>query len=92
MAITRTILLALWVTLYWNAYGQTTSNIQQPTSINADVAAPAASAMLDVKSTDKGMLVPRLTSAQRTAITLGVAGLLVLTTTSIRPWPGLFRQ
>jgi hypothetical protein len=48
--------------------------------------------MLDVKSTDKGMLVPRLTSAQRTAITLGVAGLLVLTTTSIRPWPGLFRQ
>ncbi|MBK7172754.1 MAG: hypothetical protein IPH84_05885 [Bacteroidales bacterium] len=35
------------------------------------------SAMLDVKSTNKGMLVPRMTSAQRTAIAGPATGLLV---------------
>ncbi|MEK7257669.1 MAG: hypothetical protein AAB316_23130, partial [Bacteroidota bacterium] len=53
------------------------SNIQQPTSVNADGAAPAASAMLDVQATDKGMLVPRMTEAQRLAIPSPANGLLV---------------
>ncbi|MFH2095150.1 MAG: hypothetical protein ABIJ16_05570 [Bacteroidota bacterium] len=39
------------------------------------------SAMLDVKSTSKGFLAPRLTSVQRTAIISPVAGLLVYDTT-----------
>ncbi|MEK7255261.1 MAG: hypothetical protein AAB316_10985, partial [Bacteroidota bacterium] len=56
------------------------SNIQQSVSINADGAAPDASAVFDVKATDKGMLVPRLTSAQRTAIAAPATGLLVFDT------------
>lgn len=41
---------------------------------------PAASAQLDVTSTTKGMLVPRMTAAQRIAITSPVQGLLVYQT------------
>ncbi|MBU0765522.1 MAG: tail fiber domain-containing protein [Bacteroidetes bacterium] len=40
------------------------------------------SAMLDVKSITKGMLVPRLSTAQRTAISSPAAGLLVFDTTA----------
>ena len=39
-----------------------------------------SSAMLDVKSTDKGMLIPRLSTAQRTAISSPVEGLFVYDT------------
>ncbi|MCB0518445.1 MAG: tail fiber domain-containing protein [Lewinellaceae bacterium] len=53
------------------------SNIQQPLSVNSDGASPAASAILDVQATDKGMLVPRMTTAQRTAIASPATGLLV---------------
>lgn len=35
--------------------------------INCPTGVPDASAVLDIQSTDKGMLVPRMTSAQRTA-------------------------
>ena len=45
------------------------SNINQTLSVNSSGAAPDASAQLDVQATDKGMLVPRMTTAQRTAIT-----------------------
>jgi len=41
---------------------------------------PASSAMLDVKSTDKGMLIPRMTTAQRNAITSPAEGLFVYDT------------
>ena|GEM_PF-1307207 len=50
---------------------------QAQVSINADDSAPAPSAMLDVKSTDKGILIPRMTTAQRTAISNPATGLLV---------------
>jgi uncharacterized protein (TIGR02145 family) len=43
---------------------------------------PDASSMLDVSSTSKGMLVPRMTSAQRSAISSPVTGLLVYQTDS----------
>jgi trimeric autotransporter adhesin len=46
-------------------------------SINNDNAAPHASAMLDVKSTNKGMLVPRMTTAQRNNIAAPATGLFV---------------
>ena len=59
---------------------QVTNNLQLPTSINSTGAAPATSAMLDVSATDKGMLVPRMTSAQRTAIASPASGLLVFDT------------
>jgi hypothetical protein len=49
----------------------------QGVGINADGSAPDNSAMLDVKSTDKGMLIPRMTSAQRNSINNPAAGLMV---------------
>ncbi len=52
----------------------------QAVSINTDSSNPDPSAILDVKSTDKGMLVPRMTTAQRTAIATPATGLLVFDT------------
>ena len=49
-------------------------------AVNTDGSAPHASAMLDVKSTLKGALVPRMTSAQRTGILSPATGLLVYQT------------
>ena len=48
--------------------------------INNDGTAAASCAMLDVKSTSGGMLVPRMTEAQRTAIGSPATGLLVFQT------------
>lgn len=41
---------------------------------------PAASALLELQASDKGMLVPRMTSIQRTAIAAPATGLLVFDT------------
>ena len=49
--------------------------------VNSTGAVPASSAMLDVSSTTKGFLPPRMTTAQRTAIASPVAGLIVFDTT-----------
>ena len=49
-------------------------------SINTDGTPPESSAMLDVKSNTKGMLVPRMTFAQRNAISSPATGLLVFCT------------
>jgi hypothetical protein len=52
----------------------------QNVAINGTGAAPNASAMLDVASTTSGMLVPRMTTAQRTAIATPATGLYVYDT------------
>jgi hypothetical protein len=44
---------------------------------------PAASAILDITSTTKGFLPPRMTSAQRTAISSPATGLIVYQTDSV---------
>jgi hypothetical protein len=49
-------------------------------AINTDGSNPDPSAMLDIKSTAKGMLVPRMTSFERLAIPAPVVGLLVYQT------------
>lgn len=49
----------------------------QSFAINTDGSTAHASAMLDVKSTDKGLLIPRMTTAQRTAIGSPATGLQV---------------
>src|SRR4051812_47818946 len=54
----------------------------QNVAINATGAAPAASAMLDVSSTTMGSLIPRMTSAQRTAIAAPATGLEVYDTST----------
>ncbi|MEM6699567.1 MAG: right-handed parallel beta-helix repeat-containing protein, partial [Bacteroidota bacterium] len=45
--------------------------------INSDGSAPDPSAMLDVQSTSKGFLTPRMTEAQRDAIATPATGLLI---------------
>ncbi|MEL6988667.1 MAG: hypothetical protein AAGK97_12660, partial [Bacteroidota bacterium] len=49
----------------------------QSVGINLDGSNPAPSALLDLKSDDKGLLIPRLTSQQRSNISNPATGLLV---------------
>ncbi|MBE0640254.1 MAG: DUF1566 domain-containing protein [Bacteroidales bacterium] len=53
------------------------SYAQTGVAINTTGNDPDTSAMLDVSSTTKGLLIPRMTEAQRTAIALPAKGLLV---------------
>jgi hypothetical protein len=52
----------------------------QGLAVNTTAAAADASAMLDIASATKGMLAPRMTQAQRTAISSPATGLLVYQT------------
>ena len=52
----------------------------QNVGINSDGSTPDASAMLDIKSTSKGLLIPRMTLAQRNSISSPASGLLIYQT------------
>ena len=52
----------------------------QSVAINNDGSAAATSAMLDIKSTSKGLLIPRMTMAQRNAVASPANGLLIYQT------------
>ena len=54
----------------------------QGVSVSATPAAPDASAILDVNSTAKGFLPPRMTTVQRDAITTPATGLVIYNTTT----------
>lgn len=58
----------------------------QNVAINTDGSNADASSILDVKSTTKGMLIPRMTTAQRTAIATPALGLLVFDTDTKTIW------
>lgn len=58
----------------------------QNVAINATGAVPAASAMLDISSTSMGLLIPRMTTAQRTAIAAPSTGLQVYDTSTGSFW------
>jgi hypothetical protein len=49
-------------------------------AITSDGSAPNSASMLDVKSTSKGVLIPRMTFVQRNAITAPIEGLMVYCT------------
>ncbi len=54
------------------------NNFQLPLSINSDGSAPDGSAILDINSTDKGILIPRLLNTA--AISSPVEGLMIYQT------------
>ena len=54
--------------------------------INTDNGDPDASAMLDIKSTDKGVLIPRMTTTQRDNISSPAKGLLIYDNTTNSFW------
>ncbi|MCS7005769.1 MAG: tail fiber domain-containing protein [Cytophagales bacterium] len=56
----------------------------QGISITSDGSAPNSSAMLDIKSTEKGLLIPRMNQSQRLAISSPAQGLLVYQTNGSR--------
>jgi len=60
----------------------TSVQITAQVAINSDGNQPDISSMLDVKSTSKGMLVPRMTAAERDAISNPAIGLLIFCTTN----------
>lgn len=55
-------------------------------AIGVGTNSPASSSVLDVTSTNKGMLIPRMASAQRAAIASPVLGLLVFDTDTKTMW------
>ncbi len=61
----------------------TCNNIFAQVGINDDGSNPDNSAMLDIKSTDKGILIPRMTQAQRDAIASPALGLMIYQTDGI---------
>ena len=71
---TRKILagFVMVLVLFTNAFSQSPG-----LAINTEGATPHSSAMLDVSSTTKGFLPPRMTNSQKTAIASPVAGLLI---------------
>ncbi|MBZ0243200.1 MAG: DUF1566 domain-containing protein [Bacteroidales bacterium] len=62
----------------------TTYSLTAQVAITTDGSSADGSAMFEVKSTDKGLLPPRMTQAQRDAIT-PVAGLIVYNSTTNKP-------
>lgn len=58
--------------------------LAQNVGINSDGSLPDNSAMLDIKSTDKGLLIPRMTQAVREAIATPAMGLMVFQTRIIQ--------
>jgi hypothetical protein len=54
--------------------------VAQNVGINTDGSTPDASAMLHIKSSNSGLLIPSMNAAQRTAIVLPATGLLVYQT------------
>ena len=63
----------------WNEFIQT-QKVEEDGRVGIGTLTPDESAELDVVSTDKGVLVPRMTTDQKTAISTPATGLLVYDT------------
>lgn len=68
------------------SFAQVENNLEIPTSIRADGNNPDPSAMLDVQSTAKGVLIPRMTTGHREGIANPANGLLVYDTDTGTFW------
>lgn len=67
------VLVVLFTSLCHQAFAQTNN-------VGIGTSTPSASSLLDVSSTDKGVLLPRMTQAQRDSIVTPAAGLLIYQT------------
>ena len=74
----------IWLMVFWFCAAQGLLHAQ--VAINTDASLPDGSAMLDIKSTTRGLLAPRMTSTQRTAIVSPADGLLVYDTNTKSLW------
>ncbi|MBL0339883.1 MAG: hypothetical protein IPP71_02600 [Bacteroidetes bacterium] len=72
-------ILIIWILLMMSvvAFGQ---------NVGINNLTPDASALLDLTSTSKGLLIPRMTTAQRVAIATPATGLLVFDSTLNEFW------
>ena len=77
----KRILILLIATMF-----TTLCRVEAQVAINTDASLPDASAMLDVKSTVKGALFPRMSSIQRTSIASPADGLWVYDTDTKSYW------
>ncbi len=59
---------------------------QAQIAVNEDNSLPDASALMDIKSTNKGLLIPRMTTAERAAIPMPATGLMVYDNTTNSFW------
>jgi len=66
--------------------GITSATINAQVGINEDNSQPDATAILDVKSSTKGVLIPRMTSSEKAAITTPATGLIVYDNTTSSFW------
>lgn len=64
----------------------TNSMFAQSTNVGIGTSSPHNSALLDMQSTSKGILVPRMNSSQRSAISTPATGLLVFDTNTESFW------
>ena len=74
----KNLTIAILVVL---ALGVSTTIFAQNVSINGDGSLADTSAMLDVSSTTKGFLLPRMTTSQQNSIVLPATGLAIFNTT-----------
>ncbi len=74
----KNLLFLLFLSLMINVYGQV--------AINTDSSLPDNSAMLDVKSSTRGVLIPRTSSSSRLAIVNPAKGLMLYDTTTSSFW------
>jgi hypothetical protein len=70
--------LLLGITLY---FALTTGNVNAQNNVGIGTTTPNASSILEMQSTTQGVLVPRMTTVERTAIAAPADGLLVFDTT-----------
>lgn len=70
---------AFYALLFLFSYEFSTAQV----GVNANNAAPDSSAMLDVSSTSKGLLLPRMTKAQRDSIASPATGLFIYQTDTL---------
>src|SRR5258708_1818203 len=71
------LLLLIAILFYKSSFAQ---------SVGIGTATPNASSMLEIKSSSKGLLIPRTSTASRTAIVNPAKGLMVYDTTTSSFW------